>query len=129
MEAHTPPLFALAHYEHSFPTAVQALSLLHQLLASHQATSDRFYRALYAALLAPALPASSKASMMLALVFKSLKEDVSVRRAAAFVKRLLQVCPPLHKKSSRYRQRPTDAFSVDPVRTASVDVDDDSADV
>jgi ribosome biogenesis protein MAK21 len=88
---HTPHLFALAHHERSFPTAVQALCLLHQLLAAHAAISDRFYRALYAALLQPALPTSTKASMLLALLFKAVKEDVSDKRAAAFVKRLLQV--------------------------------------
>ena len=69
---HTPHLFALAHHERSFPTAVQALCLLHQLLSAHASISDRFYRALYAALLQPALPTSTKASMLLALLFKAV---------------------------------------------------------
>ena len=60
-------------------------------LAPSQATSDRFYRALYTALLHPALPTSTKASMLLALVFKAVRDDTSDKRAAAFVKRLLQV--------------------------------------
>jgi ribosome biogenesis protein MAK21 len=62
-----------------------------QLLGAHASISDRFYRALYAALLQPALPTSTKASMLMALLFKAVKEDVSDKRAAAFVKRLLQV--------------------------------------
>jgi ribosome biogenesis protein MAK21 len=48
-------------------------------------------RALYATLLAPELPGSTKAAMFLSLLFRALKADVSGRRVAAFLKRLLQV--------------------------------------
>ena len=48
-------------------------------------------RALYAALLAPELPGSTKAAMFLSLLFRAVKADVAGRRVAAFLKRLLQV--------------------------------------
>lgn len=51
----------------------------------------RARRALYATLLAPELPGSTRAAMFLSLLFRALKADVSGRRVAAFLKRLLQV--------------------------------------
>lgn len=49
------------------------------------------HRALYATLLAPELPGSTKAAMFLSMLFRAVKADVSSRRVAAFLKRLLQV--------------------------------------
>lgn len=60
-------------------------------MTARNAESDRFYRALYATLNSPELTTSTKAPMFLSLVFKTIKDDVLPRRAAAFVKRLLQV--------------------------------------
>lgn len=48
-------------------------------------------RALYATLLAPELPGSTKAAMFLSMLFRAVKADVSSRRVAAFLKRLLQI--------------------------------------
>lgn len=42
-------------------------------------------------LLDPGLPSSSRQSMFLNLLYKSLKADIVLRRVKAFVKRLLQV--------------------------------------
>jgi ribosome biogenesis protein MAK21 len=60
-------------------------------MSAQHAISDRFYGALYAALLRPGLPRSAALPAFLSLVFQAVKADVSPRRAAAFVKRLLQV--------------------------------------
>ena len=54
--------------------------------------SKRFYRALYAKLLDPELLSASKPALFLNLLYKVLKRDSNVSRAAAFLKRILQVC-------------------------------------
>ncbi len=48
-------------------------------------------RALYAVLLHPEVARSGKSPMLLSLLFKAMKGDVSTKRVAAFAKRLLQV--------------------------------------
>lgn len=90
IEAHADALFKLVHAG-SFGVATQALLLLHQLMSSRNAVSDRFYRALYSMVLSPELPTSTKAPMFLSLLFKALGADVSPKRVAAFLKRLVQV--------------------------------------
>ena len=84
-------LFRCAHAA-SFGTAVQALMVLSHATAFTQEASDRFYRALYASLLHPDLPNSSKQALLLNVVFKALKADESHARSCAFAKRLLQAC-------------------------------------
>ncbi|KAK5903106.1 hypothetical protein CgunFtcFv8_006915 [Champsocephalus gunnari] len=83
-------LFKVVHLV-KFNTAVQALMLLFQVMDSQQSISDRYYVALYRKLLDPGLSSSSRHSMFLNLLYKSLKADIVVRRVKAFVKRLLQV--------------------------------------
>ncbi|KAM6906626.1 CCAAT/enhancer-binding protein zeta [Lycodopsis pacificus] len=83
-------LFKLVHLV-KFNTAVQALMLLFQVMDSQQSVSDRYYVALYRKLLDPGLSSSTKQSMFLNLLYKSLKADMVLRRVKAFVKRLLQV--------------------------------------
>jgi ribosome biogenesis protein MAK21 len=89
----SPPdaLFRLTHAAGSIGVATQALLLLHQLMTARNSVSDRFYRALYAVLISPELPRSTKAPMFLSLLWKAVRADVSARRVAAFAKRLLQV--------------------------------------
>jgi ribosome biogenesis protein MAK21 len=87
--AHADAIFRLVHTR-SLGVAAQALLLLQQLMAGRDAVSDRFYRALYAVLSSPELPRSTKAPLLLGLVFRALKADVSPPRVAAFAKRLLQ---------------------------------------
>ena len=72
--------------------------LIQQLTATHQVASDRFYRTLYESLLDPRVTTSSKQSLYLNLLFKSLKSDLNVRRIKAFVKRIVQVLG-LHQPS------------------------------
>lgn len=83
-------LFKVVHVV-KFNTAVQALMLLFQVMDSQQTVSDRYYVALYRKLLDPGLFSSSRKSMFLNLLYKSLKADIVLRRVKAFVKRLLQV--------------------------------------
>lgn len=83
-------LFKLTHSTH-LSTSLQALMLLYQVMESRQSVSDRFYQALYGKLLEPELNESSKHTMLLNLVFKSLKADPTVKRIKSFIKRLLQV--------------------------------------
>ncbi|EON96804.1 putative ribosome biogenesis protein mak21 protein [Phaeoacremonium minimum UCRPA7] len=90
LEKHIDTLFKITHSS-NFNTSIQALMLIQQLSISKHLVVDRFYRTLYESLLDPRLVTSSKQSMYLNLLFRSLKNDVDVRRVKAFVKRMLQV--------------------------------------
>ena len=90
-------LFKIAHSA-NFNTSVQAMLLIQQLSASHQPSSDRFYRVLYESLLDPRLITASKQQLYLNLLHGALKADVNIRRIKAFVKRILQILA-LHEPS------------------------------
>ncbi|KAF7589062.1 hypothetical protein BBP40_004809 [Aspergillus hancockii] len=90
LSKHIDTLFRITHSS-NFNTSIQALMLIQQLTASHQVASDRFYRTLYESLLDQRLATSSKQSLYLNLLFKSLKNDLNARRVKAFVKRIIQV--------------------------------------
>ncbi|GIM15448.1 hypothetical protein Vretimale_18225, partial [Volvox reticuliferus] len=83
-------LFRLVHTA-PFTVSVQSLMLMYQLMSARAAINDRYYRALYAALDREGPTTSSRAPMFLALLFKAMQGDVSVKRVAAFAKRLLQL--------------------------------------
>ncbi|KAJ5310061.1 uncharacterized protein N7443_002522 [Penicillium atrosanguineum] len=87
---HIDTLFHITHSS-NFNTSIQALMLIQQITASHQISSDRFYRTLYESLLDPRVATSSKQSLYLNLLFKALKNDLTIRRVKAFVKRIVQV--------------------------------------
>jgi len=72
--------------------------LIQQLSANRQLATDRYYRTLYESLLDPRLITSSKQSLYLNLLYRSLKADADVRRVKAFVKRMLQILN-LHQPS------------------------------
>lgn len=57
-----------------------------------QFITDRFYRALYDILLHKDLFKSSKQTMFLNVLYKTLKNDNNMARTVAITKRLLQVC-------------------------------------
>lgn len=65
--------------------------LIQQLTVANKVSGDRFYRTLYESLLDPRVATSSKQSLYLNLLYRSLKNDLNVRRVKAFVKRLMQV--------------------------------------
>ncbi|EEQ85006.1 hypothetical protein RJZ56_007198 [Blastomyces dermatitidis] len=90
LSKHIDTLFRITHSS-NFNTSIQALMLIQQLSSSHQVSLDRFYRTLYESLLDPRISSSSKQSLYLNLLYKSLKTDLNVRRVKAFVKRLVQI--------------------------------------
>ncbi|KAL3528550.1 hypothetical protein ACH5RR_007872 [Cinchona calisaya] len=90
IETQTPILFQLVHSK-SFNVGVQALMLLDKISSRNQIVSDRFYRALYSKLLLPAAMNSSKEEMFIGLLLRAMKNDINLKRVAAFSKRLLQV--------------------------------------
>ncbi|KAH6773344.1 CCAAT-binding factor [Perilla frutescens var. frutescens] len=90
IEVQTPVLFQLVHSK-NFNVGVQALMLLDKISSKNQIVSDRFYRALYSKLLLPAAMNSSKEEMFIALLLRAMKNDINIKRVAAFSKRLLQV--------------------------------------
>ncbi|KAJ3686788.1 hypothetical protein LUZ61_015952 [Rhynchospora tenuis] len=90
VEVQTPTLFRLVHSA-NFNVGVQALMLLYQISSKNQIASDRFYRALYGKLLTPAALSSSKPELFIGLLTKAMKNDLNLKRVAAFSKRLLQV--------------------------------------
>ncbi|GFS25836.1 CCAAT/enhancer-binding protein zeta-like, partial [Elysia marginata] len=75
----------------NFHTGVQALMLLFQVVNASTNAADRYYACLYRKLSDPALKNSSKQSIFMNLIFKSLKRDIVDRRIKAFFKRILQV--------------------------------------
>lgn len=97
LEKHLDTLFRITHSS-NFNTAIQALILVQQLSVTKHIAVDRYYKTLYESLLDPRLIRSSKQALYLNLLFRSLKNDVDVRRVKAFVKRMLQVCY-LHEAS------------------------------
>lgn len=74
-----------------FNRSTQALILLFQIHSASGQAPDRYYRALYDRLLAPDLHNSSKLSMFLNLLFRSVNADNNESRVFAFIKRILQV--------------------------------------
>lgn len=90
-------LFKITHSA-NFNTSIQAMLLIQQLTVANQMAADRFYRTLYESLLDPRMMTSSKQSLYLNLLFKSLKADLNVKRVKAFVKRILQIVS-LHQPS------------------------------
>ncbi|KAH8697321.1 CBF/Mak21 family-domain-containing protein [Talaromyces proteolyticus] len=94
---HIDTLFRITHSS-NFNTSIQALMLIQQLSLTHQLEADRFYRTLYESLLDPRIATSSKQPLYLNLLYKALKNDPSVKRVKAFVKRIVQVLG-LHQPS------------------------------
>lgn len=82
-------MFRITHSS-NFNTSIQALLLIQQITQSMQTSTDRFMRTLYESLLDPRLLTSSKQTMYLNLLYRSLKSDPSLRRVKAMIKRLLQ---------------------------------------
>ncbi|XP_076913735.1 protein SLOW WALKER 2-like [Bidens hawaiensis] len=90
VEAQTPMLFQLVHSK-NFNVGVQALMLLDKISSKNQVVSDRFYRALYSKLLLPSAMNTSKEELFIGLLLRAMKNDLNLKRVAAFAKRLLQI--------------------------------------
>ncbi|KAI9058885.1 hypothetical protein FKP32DRAFT_1596755 [Trametes sanguinea] len=106
-QKHIDTLFRITHTS-TFNISLQALTLILQISTTLSSPTtkpstssqssvfstslrDRFYRALYASLIDPRLATSNKQALYLNLVFKALKADHDAQRAAAFVRRFVQV--------------------------------------
>ncbi|CAA7052467.1 unnamed protein product [Microthlaspi erraticum] len=90
IDSETPVLFKLVHSK-NFNVGVQSLMLLDKISSKNKIVSDRFYRALYSKLLLTSAMNSSKAEMFIGLLLRAMKNDINVKRVAAFSKRILQV--------------------------------------
>ncbi|KAK9290330.1 hypothetical protein L1049_008497 [Liquidambar formosana] len=100
IEVQTPMLFQLVHSK-NFNVGVQALMLLDKISSKNQIVSNRFYRALYSKLLLPAAMNTSKEEMFIGLLQRAMKSDISLKRVAAFSKRLLQASTETHSHFSQ----------------------------
>ena len=87
--SHFDSLFRIAHAK-SIASATQALAFLLQISKSNSTISDRFYRALYSRVGDLAQAGESRQPLLLSVILKSMKADVSTKRVKAFAKRLLQ---------------------------------------
>ena len=85
-------------YTTSFNKATHAMSLLLKIMIARGEVSDRFYQALYFLLLHPELRTSSKQALFLNVLYGAIRQDTSMTRVRALVKRLLQVA--LHERSN-----------------------------
>jgi len=102
LNKHIDTLFLITHTS-TFNTSLQALLLIQQISSSlsHSPESsssalsksivDRYYRTLYQSLHDSRLASSSKQTMYLNLLFKSLKVDGNPERVKSFVRRFVQV--------------------------------------
>ncbi|WBW74507.1 ribosome biogenesis protein Noc1 [Schizosaccharomyces osmophilus] len=89
-DKHMNTLFTITHTA-SFNTAIQVLMLIFQASSTRDSIPDRFYKSLYESLLDSRLPTSSKHSLYLNLLYKSLIIDNNVARVRAFIKRMVQI--------------------------------------
>jgi ribosome biogenesis protein MAK21 len=103
LNKHLDSLFRIVHMS-TFSTSTQALMLISHMVLSEAASdksdnkekeqktddslSNRFYRALYAKLLADEIITRGKNTIFLNLLYRSMKHDRSDSRTIAFIKRL-----------------------------------------
>ncbi|KAG2155206.1 ribosome biogenesis protein [Suillus bovinus] len=102
LNKHIDTLFLITHTS-TFNTSLQALLLIQQISSSlshlpessssalSKSIVDRYYRTLYQSLHDGRLASSSKQTMYLNLLFKSLKADNNSERVKSFVRRFVQV--------------------------------------
>lgn len=101
-QKHIDTLFLITHTS-TFNISLQSLVLIQHLSSSlasqrsspssplSQSVVDRYYRALYSSLHDGRLASSSKQTMYLNLLFKSLKTDHNPGRVKSFVRRFIQL--------------------------------------
>lgn len=88
---HIDSIYKVVHVG-SFNVSLNALSLLYQIVENDAQQERRFYTALYGKLFDPQIGTAKKNAVFLQLLFKAMKNDKSVTRLYAFVKRVLQIC-------------------------------------
>ncbi|KAH7886731.1 ribosome biogenesis protein [Phlebopus sp. FC_14] len=104
LNKHIDTLFLITHTS-TFNISLQALMLIQHICASltsqpststsaaslSESMSDRYYRTLYSSLQDGRLASSSKQTMYLNLLFKSLRADNNKERVKSFVRRFIQL--------------------------------------
>ncbi|KAH7907322.1 ribosome biogenesis protein, partial [Hygrophoropsis aurantiaca] len=102
LNKHIDTLFLITHTS-TFNISLQALVLIQQIASSlsvstqsspsslAKSITNRYYRTLYSSLHDTRLASSSKQTMYLNLLFKSLKGDNDSERVKAFVRRFVQI--------------------------------------
>ncbi|KAH7920324.1 CBF-domain-containing protein [Leucogyrophana mollusca] len=102
LNKHIDTLFLITHTS-TFNISLQALLLIQQIASSlslsspstpsslTQSITSRYFRTLYSSLHDARLAFSSKQTMYLNLLFKSLKADEDLERVKAFIRRFVQV--------------------------------------
>lgn len=87
---HIDSLYKVVHVG-SFNVSLNALSLLFQVVGKNDMQLNRFYSAFYRKLLDPQIGVVNKQAMFLNLLYRVLRNDHSIIRLQAFLKRIFQI--------------------------------------
>ncbi|KAL7293378.1 hypothetical protein TKK_0013144 [Trichogramma kaykai] len=90
LNEHINSVYKVVHIG-SFNVSLNALCLLFQVTGKDPKLSGRFYSAFYKKLLDPAIGTAAKKSVFLNLLYRVMRNDESIPRIQAFIKRILQV--------------------------------------
>jgi len=90
IEEHIDQLFKMSH-QCTLRIRIQALILLFQFLKTNSTLPDRFFRVLYEVLFVEELKTNTSCQLYFDVLYSALKEDFSLPRVKAFLKRILQV--------------------------------------
>ncbi len=90
IEEHIDQLFKMSH-QCTLKIRIQALILLFQFLKTSSTLPDRFFRVLFEVLFVEELKINSSCQQFFDVLYSALKEDFSIPRVKAFIKRILQV--------------------------------------
>ncbi|XP_014218700.1 CCAAT/enhancer-binding protein zeta [Copidosoma floridanum] len=86
---HIDSVYKVVHHG-TFNVSLNALSLLFQVVGKDPKQSDRFYMAFYKKLIDPQIGTANKRAIFLNLFYRVLRNDQSILRLHAFIKRILQ---------------------------------------
>ncbi|XP_058793340.1 CCAAT/enhancer-binding protein zeta [Phymastichus coffea] len=90
LNSHIESVYRVVHVG-SFNVSLNALSLLFQVVSKNPDQSNRFYSAFYRKLLDPQIGVANKRAVFLNLLFRVMKNDPSILRLHAYIKRVLQI--------------------------------------
>ncbi|KAJ8687434.1 hypothetical protein QAD02_023228 [Eretmocerus hayati] len=132
---HIDAVYKVVHIG-SFNVSLSALSLLFQVVGKNPDQANRFYTAFYRKLFDSQIGVSNKFAVFLNLLFRVLRNDQSVIRLHAFIKRVLQIslhltpnsaCATLYVISQvLHQKRSSKNILSHPLRTLKKDQDADS---
>jgi len=90
IEEHIDQLFKMSH-QCTLRIRIQALILLFQFLKTNSTLPDRFFRVLYEVLFVEELKTNTSCQQFFDVLYSALKDDFSLPRVRAFIKRIIQV--------------------------------------